>query len=80
MNRLTVGQCHHAKDAGGGFAGELNLTPGAHAAIRLFLATERGGDDLDTPIWIDVGSLGAYPLLEVSRRLHATASLTMSVP
>ena len=42
MDRLTVGQCHHAEDAGRGFAGIRNFTPEADATIRLLLATERG--------------------------------------
>ena len=78
MDRLTVGQCHHAEDARRDFTGTRNLAPEADAAIRLLLATERDGDDLSAPSRIDVGTLGAYPLLKVSRRLHTAASPTMS--
>ena len=73
MDRLTVGQRHHAEDARGVFAGARHFTPEADAAIRLLLAPERIGDDLGTPSQIDVGALRAYLLFEVSGRLYATA-------
>ena len=57
MDCLTVGQRYHAEDARRGFAGTRNLAPEADAAIRLLLATDRGGDDLGTPSRINVGTL-----------------------
>ena len=70
MYRLTVVQRHHAKDARRGFARTRDLTPETDAAIRLLLATEWGGNDLGAPIRIDVGTLTAYLLPKISRRLH----------
>ena len=70
MDRLTVVQRHHAEDARRGFTGTRDLTPEADAAVRLLLATERGDDDLGAPIRIDIGTLTAYLLPKISRRLH----------
>ena len=61
MDCLTVGQCHHAEDAGRGFAGIRNFAPEADATIRLLLATERGGDDRGAPSRVDVGDAWGVP-------------------
>ena len=77
MDRLPIGQRHHAENAGSCFAREPHLAPEAHAAIRLLLAMEWSGNDLDAPPRIDVGTLVKNPLLEVPCRLHTKTPLAM---
>lgn len=74
MDRLSVAKRHHTEDSGHGLAGASNLAPEANTPIGLLLMAERSSDSLSTLGRINVGSLGAYLFLEVSRRLHAAAS------
>ena len=59
MDRLSIGQRHHAQDSQCVVASARYLTPEANAAVRLHVATKGRGNDGHAPRRIDIGSLAS---------------------